>query len=59
VQLPPVLGHDALLTQFALLHIVQVACFAFLTGTCGVANTEAAANKTTAMLKLIFFIMIF
>jgi len=54
-----VLGHDALLTHFAFVQVLQLACLVFLTGTCGVANTEAAANKIAATLKLIFFIMNF
>jgi hypothetical protein len=55
----PVLEHMPLLTQLAFVHMLHVACLAFLTGACGVANTEAAANKIATTLKLIFFIMIF
>lgn len=54
-----VLGHFALLVQFALVQLVQVACLVFLTGACGFANTDAPANNIAATLKLIFFMMNF
>jgi ethanolamine utilization microcompartment shell protein EutL len=55
-QLAVTFGQVALLVHFALAHEVQAA-FAFLTGTFGVANTDALAINIAAALKIIFFMM--
>ena len=51
-------GQVALLVHFAFVQDVQLACLLFLTGTFGVANTDALAINIAAALKIIFFMMI-
>ncbi|WP_175269691.1 hypothetical protein [Mucilaginibacter humi] len=53
MQLAVTVGQVALLVHFALAHDVQAA-FAFLTGTFGVANTDAVAINIAAALKITF-----